>query len=184
MQVLREYKGSNSSSKNVLGKGKTENEDNSVVLLKVIPYPTLLFESTEGMIDWWLADNLLYPIKALKKYKLADIKTFEPVVTRSSISEDMMKESSSVIYVGNSGSNSDAATAIPTPLTSSSMEYDNMMIIMFRRINNEENTSEIEILRKENRMIVFSYWNVEKWQAIAEKLYQQVLSKDNGMEEE
>lgn len=46
MQVLREYKGSNSSSKNsVLGKGKNENEDNSVVLLKVIPYPTLLFES-------------------------------------------------------------------------------------------------------------------------------------------
>lgn len=79
------------------------------------------------------------------------------MVTRSSISEDMMKESSSVIYVGNSGSNSDTATAIPTPLTSSSMEYDNRMIIMFRRINNEENTSEIEILRKENRMIVFSY---------------------------
>ena len=47
MQVLREYKGNNASAKNsaLLGKKKGDEEDWSVVLLKVIPYPTLLFES-------------------------------------------------------------------------------------------------------------------------------------------
>ena len=46
MQVLREYKGNNASSKSaLLGKTKNEDEDHSIVFLQVIPYPTLLHES-------------------------------------------------------------------------------------------------------------------------------------------
>lgn len=47
MQVIREYKGSNASTKNqaLLGKTKNEGEDNSIVFLQVLPYPSLLFES-------------------------------------------------------------------------------------------------------------------------------------------
>ena len=103
MQVLREYKGNNASAKNsaLMGKSKGEEEDCSVVLLKVIPYPTLLFESRHGGIWWCVADNLLYPLKALKKYKTADIKSCEPVVCLSSVQQPM-NESSSVVYVGNS----------------------------------------------------------------------------------
>lgn len=79
------------------------------------------------------------------------------MVTRSSISEDMMKDSSSVVYIGSNGGNTDPSATIP--LTSSSpIEYEKKMSIMFRKVsNNEENSSEIEILRKENRMIVFLY---------------------------
>lgn len=79
------------------------------------------------------------------------------MVTRSSISEDMMKDSSSVVYIGSNGGNTDPSTTIPLT-SSSSIEYENKMSIMFRKVsNNEENSSEIEILRKENRMIVFFY---------------------------
>lgn len=42
MQVLREYKGSNSSSK-MLSKEGTD--DKRIVFIDIIPYPTLLFES-------------------------------------------------------------------------------------------------------------------------------------------
>lgn len=47
MQVLREYKGSNSSSKASSG-AKENGSDVSIVFLCAIPYPTLLFDSSVG----------------------------------------------------------------------------------------------------------------------------------------
>lgn len=55
---------------------------------------------------------MLYPIKALKKYKTADIKNCEPVVTLSSIQMPMMDESS-VVYVG---TQSDIQQEMPMPV--------------------------------------------------------------------
>ena len=45
---------------------------------------------------------MLYPIKALKKYKIADMKLFEPVVSISNVEGNCL-DASSVVYVGNHG---------------------------------------------------------------------------------
>ena len=52
LQVLREYKGNNASAKmNSFGSAKETEGEKTIILVEVIPYPTLLFES---MLFTWI----------------------------------------------------------------------------------------------------------------------------------
>ena len=99
---------------------------------------------------------MLYPIKALKKYKIADMKLFEPVVSLSNVEGNCM-DSSSVVYVGNHG---EQPAAPPQPI--STLEFALVFWFTCRtqakpvEMSNTGETSEtnktIETLQMENRM--------------------------------
>ena len=159
MQVLREYKGSNASSKMNSG-AKEDGSDKSIVFLCAIPYPTLLFESWAATESWSIDDNTLYPVRALKKYRISKMDEFEPVLCLNPIQS--VDEPSRFVGVAQSAEGNKAFSVVET-------------------ISKKE--SEEEALRKENarlkelggRVVCVEWW-AEQWKAIAERAFQQLVT--------
>ncbi|CBK20312.2 uncharacterized protein [Blastocystis hominis] len=142
MQVLREYKGSNASSKMNLG-GKEDGSDKSIVFLCAIPYPTLLFDN----------ENTLYPVRALKKYRISKIDDFEPVLCLNPIQS--AEESSRFVGVAQSAEGNKAFSVVETTSKKESAE---------------------EALRKENARLKELG---EQWKSIAERAFQQLITSQS-----
>ncbi|KAK8833146.1 hypothetical protein WA577_002760 [Blastocystis sp. JDR] len=144
LQMIKEYKGGNASAKGGdAGSKDKDNQDESIVFLEVMPYPTLLFEN----------ENLLYPLKALKKFKTTAMNSFEPTLSMSPVTEES-GNGGGVRYVGGESMQSGAPVVLPT-------------------VEEAPKAEEKTDLEAENAKLKELS---EKWKNVAERMYQQLVT--------